>query len=179
MIVTAGRAGHAQKGNAMLLQLFRKKKELTFERIYAAPIGEVWEAWTDPELLRQWWGPEKTTIPECEVDLRVGGRIHIVMEAGEGMGKYQGTRWPMEGTFTQIETGRRLVYEARSWTEGEQDTTTIEHINELELSEDGDKTVVELNVTINAIGSGTKMAVFGMKWGYKAQLDKLEAFLTG
>jgi uncharacterized protein YndB with AHSA1/START domain len=163
----------------MITQLFRKKKELTFERTYAAPIGEVWQAWTRPELLRQWWGPDKTTIPGCEVDLRVGGRIYIVMEAGEGMGKYQGTRWPLEGTFTHLEPQRRLAYEARSWTEGEQDTTTIEHVNELELTEDGDKTVANLRVTINAIGSGAKMAAFGMKWGYKTQLDKLEAFLTG
>ena len=81
----------------MTLQLFRKKKELAFERTYTAPITAVWEAWTRPELLREWWGPEKTTIPECEVDVRVGGRIYIVMEAGEGMGKYQGSRWPLEG----------------------------------------------------------------------------------
>jgi uncharacterized protein YndB with AHSA1/START domain len=162
----------------MISQLFRKKKEITFERSYTAPIGDVWEAWTSPELLRQWWGPEKTTIPECEVDPRVGGRIYIVMEAGEGMGKYQGTRWPLEGTFTQVEQPRRLAYEARSWTEGEQDTSTIEHVNELELAGDGDTTVVRLRITITGIGSGAKMAAFGMKWGYKAQLDKLEALLA-
>lgn len=162
----------------MIMQLFTKKKALTFERTYAAPIAAVWEAWTRSELLRQWWGPDKTTIPECEVDLRVGGRIYIVMEAGEAMGRYQGTRWPLEGTFTHIEEQCRLVYEARSWTEGEQDTTTIEHVNELELSEGGGKTVVNLRITINEIGSGAKMAAFGMKWGYKAQLDELEAFLA-
>lgn len=164
----------------MILQLFTKQKEFAFERTYAAPIADVWEAWTRPELLRQWWGPENTTIPECEVELRVRGRIYIVMEAGEGMGKYQGTRWPLEGTFTQIEEPHRLAYEARSWTEDEHDTTFIEHVNELELSEDGDKTVVNLRITINEVGSGAKakVAAFGMKWGYKAQLDKLEAFLA-
>ncbi|MBW3620588.1 MAG: SRPBCC domain-containing protein [Actinobacteria bacterium] len=163
----------------MVLQLFRKKKELTFERTYAAPIGAVWEAWTDPDQLRQWWGPPKTTIAECELDLRVGGRIAIVMVAGEGMGKYQGTRWPMEGTFTDIEFPHRLVYDARSWTEGKEDTTTIEHVTELGLSEDDGKTVVNLTVTLNEIGSGAKMAAFGMKWGYKAQLDELDTFLAG
>ena len=163
----------------MILQLL-KNKELTFERTYAASIDAVWEAWTEPELLRQWWGPEKTTIPECELDVRVGGRLYIVMEAGEGMGKYQGTRWPLGGTFTHIEPRRRLVYDARSWTEGEQDKTSIEHTNELELAEDGDRTVVNLRITINEIGPGVKAkaAAFGMKWGYKAQLDKLEALLA-
>lgn len=81
----------------MSLQLFRKTQEHTFERTYAAPIADVWRAWTEPELLRQWWGPEKTTIAECEVDLRVGGQVRIVMVAGEGMGKYAGTRWPRTG----------------------------------------------------------------------------------
>lgn len=161
----------------MIPQLFRKKKELSFQRTYAAPITAVWDAWTRPEQLREWWGPDKTTIAGCEVDLRVGGRIAIVMEAGEGMGKYQGTRWPMEGTFTRIEPPRHLVYDARSWTEGEQDTTTIEHVNELRLSEEGEATVVDLRITIHEIGSGARMAAFGMKWGYKAQLDGLERFL--
>ena len=162
----------------MILQLFKKKKELTFERSYAAPIADVWDAWTRPEMLREWWGPEKTAITDCEVDLRVGGRIHIVMEAGEEMGKYAGTRWPMDGTFTAIDAPRRLVYDARSWTEGEQDTTTIEHVNEVTLTGNGAETTVNLRITINEIGSGAKMAAFGMKWGYKQQLDKLETYLA-
>ena len=162
----------------MIMQLFKKKKELTFERTYAAPIGAVWDAWTRPELLRQWWGPEKTSITDCAVDLRVGGRIHIVMEAGPEMGKYAGTLWPMDGTFTAVEPRHHLAYDARSWTEGEQDSTTIEHVNEVTLAEDGDKTIVNLVITINEIGSGAKMAAFGMKWGYKAQLDKLDALLA-
>lgn len=161
----------------MITQLFRRTKELSFERAYAAPIDRVWEAWTDPAMLRRWWGPKDTTIDECEVDLRLGGRVHIVMVAGEGMGKYAGTRWPLEGTITELEPPHRLVYDARSWTEGEADTT-IEHRNEVQLTADGDTTVVSLQVTIGAIGKAAKMAAFGMRWGYKAQLDELEVLLS-
>lgn len=162
----------------MILQMFKKTKELTFERSYAAPVDVVWRAWTEPEMLRQWWGPEKTSVPECEVDLRVGGRLRIVMEAGPDMGKYAGTRWPLEGTFTEIEAPSRLVYDARSWTEGEEAGTTIEHTNEVVITESGGSTKVELRVTISSIGPKAKMAAFGMKWGYKAQLDKLEQLLA-
>lgn len=162
----------------MILQLFTKKKDLTFERRYAASVEDVWDAWTRPEILRQWWGPQKTSIVECEVELRVGGRIHIVMEAGEAMGKYAGTRWPMSGTFTLVDDRASLSYDARSWTDGEEATTTIEHANELTLTADGDETVVHLRVAIKAIGPGAKMAAFGMRWGYKAQFDKLDAYLT-
>lgn len=162
----------------MIGQLFRKKG-FTFERTYRAPIDAVWKAWTQPELLQEWWGPEKTTIPECEVDLRVGGRVYIVMEAGEGMGKYQGTRWPLEGRFTHVERPHRLAYEARSWTEGEE-SSHIDHVTEITLTEDGDKTALDLRISITEVGPGVKakLASFGMKWGYKAQLDKLEALLA-
>ena len=70
-------------------------KEVKFEREFEAPIQKVWQAWTDPEQLKKWWGPNDVTIPECEVDLKVGGKIRIVMEASEAMGEYAGTRWPM------------------------------------------------------------------------------------
>ncbi|UXA16998.1 SRPBCC domain-containing protein [Mycobacterium sp. SMC-4] len=162
----------------MLSQMFKKTKTLRLERTYRAPIATVWRAWTEPQMLREWWGPEKTFVPECEIDLVVGGRIYIVTEAGEGMGKYQGTRWPMSGTFTQIEAPVRLRYDARSWTEGEEDGSTIQHTNNITLAEDDGATVVQLHIAITAIGPKAKMAAFGMKWGYKAQLDKLEQLLS-
>lgn len=163
----------------MITQLFKKTKELKFERAYRSPIETVWCAWTQPEMLREWWGPPKTFVPECEIDLHVGGQIYIVMEAGEDMGKYQGTRWPMAGTFTHIEENSRLVYDARSWTEGEEEGSMIHHTNDVTLGERDGMTEVRLHVAITQIGPKAKMAAFGMKWGYKAQLDKLDQYLSG
>ncbi len=163
----------------MITQMFKKKKELHLERSYAAPIEAVWSAWTNAEELQQWWGQEKTEVTDCEVDLKVGGRIYIVTEAGEGMGKYKGTRWPMEGTFTVIEKPNRLSWDARSWTEGEEEGTTIQHVNEVSLTEVDGKTKVDLRISISSIGPKAKMAVFGMKMGYKAQLKNLDKHLGG
>ena len=95
------------------------------------------------------------------------------------MGKYAGTRWPMDGTFTRIDEQQGLAYDARSWTEGEEETATICHTNDLTLTADGDGTVVNLHVSITEIGPKAKLAAFGMKWGYKAQLDALEKLLAG
>jgi uncharacterized protein YndB with AHSA1/START domain len=162
----------------MIMQLFKKTKDFSLERSYQAPIALVWDAWTQADMLRQWWGPEKTFVPECRIDPRVGGEIYVVMEAGEGMGKYQGTRWPMAGTFTRTEPNSRLSYDARSWTEGEEEGSTIHHVNDVTLTERDGTTTVALHVTITQIGSKAKMAAFGMKWGYKAQFDKLEQYLT-
>jgi len=162
----------------MPLQMFKRTKQLSFERSYVAPLPTVWRAWTDPALLRLWWGPEHTSVAECEVDLRVGGELLIVTEAGEGMGRYRGTRWPMAGTFTTIDEHARLTYDARSWTEGEEADSTIEHTNDVSFRRDGEATVVGLTVTITKIGPKAKMASFGMKWGYKTQLDALEQVLA-
>jgi uncharacterized protein YndB with AHSA1/START domain len=157
----------------MILQLFKKKKEFTLQRSYDAPITTVWEAWTRAEMLRQWWGPKNTFVPECRIAPNVGGEVYVVMEAGEGMGKYAGTRWPMAGTFTRVDPVTRLTYDARSWTDGQESTTTIEHTNDITLSEQDGQTTITLDVTITSIGDKAKMAAFGMKFGYKAQLDKL------
>lgn len=162
----------------MIMQLFKKTKQFSLERTYDAPIGTVWEAWTQAEMLRQWWGPKNTFVPECRIDPRVDGEIYVVMEAGEGMGKYQGTRWPMAGTFTRVDPVTRMTYDARSWTAGEESTSTIQHSNDITLAEQDGRTTLTLDVTITNIGDKAKMAAFGMKWGYKAQLDKLAEQLS-
>lgn len=152
-------------------------KEIEFERTFDASLETVWQAWTDPEKLKAWWGPDNVSIPECEVDLRVGGRIYIVMEAGEAMGEYKGTRWPMEGKYTVVEKNAKLSYAVKAWTEGQEGTTEIDQVTELVLADENGKTKMKLKATINKTGPDAKMAVEGMQWGYNQQLDKLDKFL--
>ncbi len=152
-------------------------KEIEFERTYDAPIEVVWQAWTDPEQLKEWWDPDNVSIPECEVDLRVGGKIYIVMEAGEVMGPYKGTRRPMEGNYTLVEKNSKLAYTVKAWTESQEETTEIDQTNELTLSDDNGKTKLKLKATINKTEPDAKMAIEGMQIGFTQQLDKLSKFL--
>jgi len=48
-------------------------EELTISRLIDAPPELVWEAWTDPEYVKRWWGPKGFTSPKCSIDFRVGG----------------------------------------------------------------------------------------------------------
>ncbi|HEX5430122.1 MAG TPA: SRPBCC domain-containing protein [Patescibacteria group bacterium] len=153
-------------------------KEVTFEKTYDAPIEKVWQAWTDPEMLKQWWGPENVIIPECEVDLRIGGKFYIVMEAGEAMGPYKGTKWPMDAKFTVVEPKSKLAYSSKAWTEGAADEMMIEQDTQLELSEENGKTKLKLKASVNKIGPGAQMATQGMQAGFTQQLDKLTNFLA-
>jgi len=153
-------------------------KEVVFERTFDASPETVWQAWTDPRLLRVWWGPDNVIIPECEVDLRVGGRIFIVMEAGEAMGPYKGTRWPMEGRFTVVEMNSKLSYTAIAWTEGQKEATEIDQETGLTLTSENGRTKLKLKATIHKTGPAAGMAVQGMQAGFNQQLDKLDKFLA-
>jgi uncharacterized protein YndB with AHSA1/START domain len=154
-------------------------KEVIFERTYDAPLETVWRAWTDPEMIKQWWGPDNAIIPECEVDLRVGGKIYIVMEAGEAMGPYKGTRWPMLGKFTVVEPNKKLSYDVNAWTEGHNDNgeTNIDQTTELTLTAEKGKTKMNLRAVIHKTGPGAKIAAEGMQAGFTQQLEKLNNFL--
>jgi uncharacterized protein YndB with AHSA1/START domain len=159
----------------------QNKKEVTLVRTFDVPRDLVWKAWTDPKLVVQWWGPNDVTIPECEIDLKVGGKIYIVMEAGEAMGPYKGTRWPMLGTFTVVEPNAKLSWSAKAWTEGhnENEETTIDQTTEILLTEENGKTKVEVIAIIHKAGPGAEMAVQGMQAGFTQQLEKLNTFLAG
>lgn len=153
-------------------------KEVSFEKIYDAPLDKVWQAWTDPSMLKQWWGPSNVIIPECEVDLKVGGRFYIVMEAGEAMGPYKGTRWPMEGKFTVVEPKSSLAWSAKAWTEGQEEGTMIDQTTQVSMEDAGGKTKVKVVAAITNAGPMAQMAVQGMQQGFIEQLEKLVGFLA-
>jgi uncharacterized protein YndB with AHSA1/START domain len=74
-------------------------------RIRSTP-EQLFAAWTRPELLVRWWGPEGVACPAAEIDLRVGGRYRIANRLPDGT-----VLW-IVGTFEVIEAPHRLVY---SW----------------------------------------------------------------
>jgi uncharacterized protein YndB with AHSA1/START domain len=155
-----------------------KAKEVTITKIVNASRESVWNAWTNPKMLKQWWGPNDVTIPECEIDLKVGGKFYIVMEAGEGMGPYKGTQWPMLAEFTVVEPKAKLSYTAQAWVEGDKEETTIEQTTEITLTEEQGKTKIVVKAAIHKAGPKAGMAIQGMEAGFTQQLEKLNHFLS-
>lgn len=153
-------------------------KEVMLERTYDASPEALWKAWTNPSMLKEWWGPNNVTIPECEVDLSIPGNFYIVMEAGEGMGEYKGTRWPMLADFTEIVPNLKLSYIANAWTEGKKEETMIYQTTELTLTKENDKTKLKIIAAIHKTGPDAVMAVQGMQTGFTEQLEKLNDFLN-
>ena len=63
-------------------------RDLVVTRVVAAPVGQVWQAWTDPELVRRWWGPTGFTCPLARIDLREGGTSLVAMRSPAGQDLY-------------------------------------------------------------------------------------------
>ncbi len=60
------------------------KDELIIERIFDAPVEEVWKYWTEPEYYAKWWGPKDFTGKVKAMDVRVGGKFLGAMHGPAG-----------------------------------------------------------------------------------------------
>jgi uncharacterized protein YndB with AHSA1/START domain len=79
-------------------------RELVLTRIIDAPRAKVFKAWTDPELLKQWFAPLPYTTPVAELDVRPGGANLIVMRDP------QGNDLPNRGVYLEVVENERLVF---------------------------------------------------------------------
>jgi len=78
-------------------------EELIIRRIFDAPREEVWRAWTDPETVKCWFGPEGYTTPVVQIDLREGGMSLYDMRSPDGKDIWSG------GEFIEIIPLERIV----------------------------------------------------------------------
>ncbi|MCB1492353.1 MAG: SRPBCC domain-containing protein [Rhodobiaceae bacterium] len=107
---------------------------LRIERTFAASPEDVFDAWTKPDIMRSWWGPEAMTPVSCEADLREGGRWRVEMRGSE-------TSYAVGGQYVRIDRPRELVF-TWSWEGGVQGAD--ETLVTVTMATDGDNTVLVL-----------------------------------
>jgi uncharacterized protein YndB with AHSA1/START domain len=80
----------------------KSERETVVTRTFNAPARIVYEAWTQPELLKRWWVPKSMgmTLVSCEMDVRTGGGYRLVF--GQGMAFF--------GRYTEVIPNSRLVW---------------------------------------------------------------------
>lgn len=79
-------------------------RELVLTRLIDAPRDKLFRAWTEPELMKQWFTPRPWTTPVIEVDLRPGGSNLIVMRGPDG------AEFPNRGVYLEVVKNERLVF---------------------------------------------------------------------
>lgn len=82
-----------------------KSNELKISRLYDAPVKTVWEAWTDPQQVAQWWGPRGFSLTTHSKDLRAGGSWVYTMHGPDGVD------YPNKTQYLEVEKYSRLVYD--------------------------------------------------------------------
>jgi predicted enzyme related to lactoylglutathione lyase/uncharacterized protein YndB with AHSA1/START domain len=144
-------------------------REIVITRVFDAPRHLVWNAYTQPELVRRWLlGPPGWTMPVCEIDLRVGGKYRYVWrnDAGAEMG--------MEGVHREVVPPERIVCTQlfdEDWTGGEAVGTLV-------LTEQGGRTTVTNTILYSSKEARDGALQSGMEQGMAAGYDRLEELLT-
>jgi uncharacterized protein YndB with AHSA1/START domain len=138
-----------------------ERRSVRLVETFNAPRERVFAAWTEPELLKQWWGPDIFETVAAAVDLRVGGRYEFLLEPGS---------MRLSGEFREVDPPKRLVYTWR-WIENVPDTR--ESLVTVEFHDKGEKTEVVL-LHDNFVGPGP---IDMYDEGWRSGLRKLATFL--
>jgi uncharacterized protein YndB with AHSA1/START domain len=144
-----------------------QERDLRIERTFAATAATVFDAWTSAEVLRRWWpaGPGWET-PVAEVDVRVGGRLRLVMRAPDG------TEFGGEGRYVEINRPTRLVF---SWQWDSVQLGPQAQLVEITFTENADATT-----TVVLVNRGlTESDEQSHREGWHASFDNLDDVLAG
>lgn len=111
----------------------KSEREVSVTRVFNAPVHLVFEAWTTPELLKQWWAPKSAGVSllSCDADVRVGGTYRF--EFGHGASE----RMAFFGQYLDVIPPARLV-----WTNEESEDAAVTTVT---FEEKGGKTLVTLH----------------------------------
>ena len=138
------------------------KPSLTLKRRYNAPPAKVFAAWTEPEKLARWMGPEQVTAVRAEADVRVGGRYHIKMIT-------PGDEHDVGGVYRELVPNEKIVF-TWAW----KSTPERESLVTVLLKADGGGTLL----TLTHEQFFDEDARDRHQHGWSASLNKLEKFLT-
>ena len=82
----------------------KEKPSLSLRRRLSSPPEKVWRAWTDPQALTSWFGPDAGKVSLVETDVRVGGRFHVVFSTLDG------EQHDVSGVYREVQPNRKLVF---------------------------------------------------------------------
>ena len=144
-------------------------EEILIEREFDAPRRLVYEAYTTPELVKQWWHANRGEVRLVEIDLRVGGRWRYVMVATGGV------EVAFHGEYREIVPNERIVstevYEGLPEGVSEDEAATV---NTTSFTEEDGRT--KLTILVRATSKASRDAIIesGMESGLQDAMDLLE-----
>lgn len=141
-------------------------RTLKLERTFDAPIQLVWEAWTQPEHIANWWGPKGMETKILEHNFAVGGSWKYVMTMPDG------NEFIAEGVYQEIEEGKKIV------TSADFKPMTIGVELHILLEEEGDKTKFTFLVVHETEEYCKQQEAMGFYNGWGSTFDRLQEYLA-
>jgi uncharacterized protein YndB with AHSA1/START domain len=143
-----------------------EKTSLTIKRFINAPPARVYKAWTDPEQIKQWWGPEGVQTRNFTADARVGGKYRwdLVNPEGEEMSAF--------GEYRELIAGKKVVFTWK-WDDDEDWKTHTSLVTVELLDRDGG---TEIRLTHQKLPSEASRDRHNEGWN--SVLDRLEEFFS-
>ncbi|MEP6813261.1 MAG: SRPBCC domain-containing protein [Actinomycetota bacterium] len=139
------------------------------QRRFEAPRERVFDAWTDPKVLREWWAAMPTMTPgEIDVDLREGGRYRMQMRAETG------EVHTVVGEYTEVRRPDRIAYTWEWETNDKAMAGSASSLVEVEFAADGDGT----SVTLTHSGFGSPEVAGMHEHGWNGTFDSLALYLS-
>jgi uncharacterized protein YndB with AHSA1/START domain len=146
-------------------------RELEITRVFQAPRALVYEAWTDPKHMLQWWGPGVFTNHSCVLDVRPGGAWQIVMRSPDG------TDFPCRGVYREVRAKERLVFTNNAYDA--QDKQLLDGLTTVEFADEACGTRLTLTTKAKGLVDFAPMMLRGMEAGWNQSLDSLAKHLAG
>jgi uncharacterized protein YndB with AHSA1/START domain len=143
--------------------MIEEKPSLTLVRRIKAPPEKVYAAWTRPELMARWWGPDAGPVLSAEADPRVGGRFRVVFQTLDG------ETHDCRGEYQEVEADRKLVFTWEWVTLPERRSLVTIRFRPIEEG-------TELNFTHAQFFD--EAARDGHRTGWSGAFEKLEALLA-
>jgi uncharacterized protein YndB with AHSA1/START domain len=145
-------------------------RELTLTRLIDAPRDTLFRAWTEPDLLKQWFTPRPWTTPVVETDVRPGGASYILMRGPDG------NEFPNRGVYLEVVKDRKLVF-TDAYTEAWQPSGKPFMTAVLTFEDEGGKTRYTARVHHWNEADRESHEKMGFHEGWGKATDQLEALV--
>jgi uncharacterized protein YndB with AHSA1/START domain len=153
-----------------------EQAEITITREFDTTREKLWDAFTKPEQIEKWFGPEGFTTRVPEFDLRVGGKAGYVMTGPDG------AEYPFHGFFREVSTHERVVA-TDEWGEGVQEAMKTTDLPQgmitTEIFEDlGDRSKLTIKIAHPTAEERKKHEDMGVVAGWQSSFDRLDRYIA-
>jgi uncharacterized glyoxalase superfamily protein PhnB/uncharacterized protein YndB with AHSA1/START domain len=138
-------------------------REIRMERVLNAPIDLVWEVWTNPDHIKNWWGPSGFSSTITKMEVKEKGEWDLVMHGPDG------TDYKNKSVFTEIIKHKKIVYEHVS---------VPKFLSTIEFESQGEKTYLSWHMLFETKEEFIQVVkTFKADQGLKQNIDKLTAYV--